>query len=155
MCWGTYSTTVTRPDLFENYLTQQIGLLIENHNVAVTIGPSDTPMPVHFAVANYPDIMVPQEGAGQFILRDVFDVPDLGTTNDDIINGIAATVPVASLNGLVHRGGVDVVYLNETVELPPEPTPVTFTTFAPPWRSRSTGGRAAPPSPASRSAPRS
>jgi bacillopeptidase F len=38
-----------------------------------------------------------------------------------IINGIAATVPVASLNGLVHRAGVDVVYLNETVELPPAP----------------------------------
>jgi bacillopeptidase F len=38
-----------------------------------------------------------------------------------IINGIAATVPVASLNGLAHRAGVDVVYLNETVELPPEP----------------------------------
>jgi bacillopeptidase F len=38
-----------------------------------------------------------------------------------IINGIAARVPVASLNGLVHRAGVDVVYLNETVELPPEP----------------------------------
>jgi bacillopeptidase F len=40
-----------------------------------------------------------------------------------IINGIAATVPVASLNGLVHRAGVDVVYLNETVELPPAPVP--------------------------------
>jgi len=40
-----------------------------------------------------------------------------------IINGIAAKVPVASLNGLVHRAGVDVVYLNETVTLPPEPVP--------------------------------
>ncbi|MDX1269077.1 MAG: S8 family serine peptidase, partial [Oceanisphaera sp.] len=38
-----------------------------------------------------------------------------------IINGIAATVPVASLNGLVHRAGVDIIYLNETVELPPAP----------------------------------
>jgi bacillopeptidase F len=38
-----------------------------------------------------------------------------------IINGIAARVPVASLYGLVHRAGVDVIYLNETVELPPEP----------------------------------
>ncbi|MGP1667672.1 MAG: chorismate synthase, partial [Rhodanobacter sp.] len=27
---GTYSTTITRPDLFGNYLRQQIGLLIEN-----------------------------------------------------------------------------------------------------------------------------
>jgi bacillopeptidase F len=40
-----------------------------------------------------------------------------------IINGIAATVPVASLNGLVNRAGVDVIYLNETVELPPAPVP--------------------------------
>ncbi len=38
-----------------------------------------------------------------------------------IINGIAATVPVASLAGLVNRAGVETVYLNETVELPPEP----------------------------------
>jgi AMP nucleosidase len=84
---GTYSTTVTRPDLFENYLTQQIGLLIENHNVAVTIGPSDTPMPVHFAVANDASVTVPQEGALDFTLRDIFDVPDLATTNDEIVNG--------------------------------------------------------------------
>jgi bacillopeptidase F len=40
-----------------------------------------------------------------------------------IINGIATTVPVAKLNGLVHRAGVDVVYLNETVALPPEAVP--------------------------------
>ena len=43
---GTYSTTITRPDLFKNYLTQQIGLLMENHNVPVQIGLSDTPIPV-------------------------------------------------------------------------------------------------------------
>ena len=30
---GTYATTVTRPDLFRNYLIQQIALLIENHGV--------------------------------------------------------------------------------------------------------------------------
>ncbi len=35
---GTYSTTVTRPDLFRNYLIQQIGLLIQNHGVPVMIG---------------------------------------------------------------------------------------------------------------------
>lgn len=84
---GTYSTTVTRPDLFRQYLTQQIGLLLKNHNVPVTIGASSTPMPVHFAVANGSSITVPQEGAMNFPLRDVFDVPDLGTTNDDIVNG--------------------------------------------------------------------
>lgn len=84
---GTYVTTVTRPDLFKYYLTQQIGLLIQNHGVPVTIGISDTPMPVHFAVSNDDAVSVPQEGAMQFTLRDVFDVPDLATTNDDIVNG--------------------------------------------------------------------
>ncbi|MCA0994041.1 AMP nucleosidase [Alloyangia pacifica] len=86
---GTHATSITRPDLFRHYLKQQIGLLLENHGVPVQIGLSETPMPVHFAVANYPELTVPQEGAGSFILRDVFDVPDLTTTNDDIVNGVA------------------------------------------------------------------
>ena len=85
---GTYATTVTRPDLFCNYLVQQIELLVENHGVPVQIGPSDTPIPVHFAVAGSPDVSVPQDGVMEFSLRDVFDVPDLATTNDDIVNGV-------------------------------------------------------------------
>lgn len=84
---GTYSTTITRPDLFRSYLTQQIGLLMQNHGVPVEIGPSSTPIPVHFAVAGNPAVQVPQEGVLEFSLRDVFDVPDLATTSDDIVNG--------------------------------------------------------------------
>ncbi len=84
---GTYATSVTRPDLFRNYLKQQLELLICNHDVPVTIGLSDTPIPIHFAVANDASITVPQEGAADFTLRDYFDVPDLSTTNDDIVNG--------------------------------------------------------------------
>ena len=84
---GEYATTVTRPDLFEHYLTEQIALLIRNYGQPVTIGVSDTPMPVHFAVAARPGMTIPHEGAAGFTLRDVFDVPDLATTNDDIVNG--------------------------------------------------------------------
>jgi AMP nucleosidase len=84
---GTYATTITRPDLFRNYLIDQIGLLIGNHNTSVQIAPSQTPIPVHFAVANDPSITVPHDGAAEFTLRDFFDVPDLSTTNDDIVNG--------------------------------------------------------------------
>jgi AMP nucleosidase len=88
---GTYSTTVTRPDLFRHYLTQQIGLLIQNHGVPVYVGPSTTPIPVHFAVLNDADVQVPQEGAMTFPLRDAFDVPDLQSTHDDIVNGFGFT----------------------------------------------------------------
>jgi len=84
---GAHAATITRPDLFRNYLEQQIGLLMHNHEVPVQIGLSDTPIPVHFAVANDPAMTVPQEGAADFTLRDVFDVPDLSNTNDDIVNG--------------------------------------------------------------------
>lgn len=86
---GTYAATVTRPALFRNYLVQQIDLLIRNHGVPVIVGPGATPIPVHFALGSDTPIAVPQEGVLDFPLRDVFDVPDLSTTNDDIVNGTA------------------------------------------------------------------
>ena len=93
---GTYSATITRPDLFRNYLVQQLGLLIRNHGVPVSIGPSTTAIPVHFAVAGNPSVAVPQEGVLSFSLRDVFDVPDLATMDDDIVNGTNLSHPDGS-----------------------------------------------------------
>ena len=93
---GSYATTITRPDLFRNYLVQQLELLIQNHGVPVEIGLSETPIPVHFAVANRPGVVIPQEGVLDFPLRDVFDVPDLATTNDDIVNGVLTEYPDGS-----------------------------------------------------------
>jgi AMP nucleosidase len=93
---GTYATTITRPDLFRQYLIQQLGLLIQHHGVPVEVGPSTTPIPVHFAVAGNPNVSVPQEGVLEFSLRDVFDVPDLVTTNDDIVNGVMTRYPDGS-----------------------------------------------------------
>lgn len=93
---GTFSTTVTRPDLFANYLRQQIGLLVDNHGVPVRIGASETPIPVHFAVASEDGLNVPHEGALDFPLRNVFDVPDLSTTNDAIVNGMGVKHPDGS-----------------------------------------------------------
>ncbi|SFJ70195.1 AMP nucleosidase [Jannaschia pohangensis] len=88
---GHYAATITRPDLFANYLTQQIDLLIRSHDVPVTVGYSQTPIPIHFAVLNDADLTVPQDGVLPFLMRDVFDVPDLQTTNDAIVNGVGFT----------------------------------------------------------------
>ena len=46
---GHYATTITRPDLFESYLLDQLGLIIRNHGVPVTVSESATPIPLHFA----------------------------------------------------------------------------------------------------------
>jgi AMP nucleosidase len=84
---GTYAATITRPDLFRGYLEQQVALLLENHGAPVTVAVSGTARPVHFAVAAGEGPGVPQEGAAEFPLRDLFDVPDLAAINDDIVNG--------------------------------------------------------------------
>ncbi len=84
---GTYATTLTRPDLFEGYLTQQIGLLLENHGVPVRVSVSDTPIPLHFAMGEGARVEGSIEDRLKRPLRDVFDVPDLETTNDLIANG--------------------------------------------------------------------
>jgi AMP nucleosidase len=85
---GHYATTITRPDLFENYLKQQIGLLIRNHNVPVTIGVSDTPIPLHFAIPQGLDGNITQDRVSQTSLRDMFDVPELSNMNDNIVDGL-------------------------------------------------------------------
>jgi len=93
---GTYATTVTRPDLFRNYLVQQLGLLLKNHGQPVAIGPSATPIPLHFAMGNRPALAA-RTGELPFNLRDVFDVPDLAVTNDDIVNGMGVRNPDGSI----------------------------------------------------------
>jgi len=90
---GYYSTTVTRPDLFESYLTEQVKLIMRNHGVPVTIGESETPIPLHFAFRE--DSYV-EAGAAERIerpLRDLFDVPALNDPDAGIAKGLFEPMP--------------------------------------------------------------
>ena len=83
---GVHATTVTRPDLFEGYLTEQIDLLMRNHEVPVEVGVSELPIPLHFAFYDGAHV----EGSAQSLARplaDVFDLPDLSVLDDAIVNG--------------------------------------------------------------------
>ena len=84
---GSYASTITRPDLFRHYLKTQIELLLCNHNVAIEVGPSNTPIPVHFAWPNGMNVEGALPETWSRPLRDVFDVPDLSITDDAIVNG--------------------------------------------------------------------
>jgi len=44
---GTFDTTLTRPDLYGAYYLEQFRLLLENHGVALEVGTSSQPIPVH------------------------------------------------------------------------------------------------------------
>ncbi|MEM9012358.1 MAG: AMP nucleosidase [Pseudomonadota bacterium] len=90
---GIYTTTLTRPDLFANYLRQQIGLLLENHHVPVEIATSTTPIPVHFAMGDEAHVDGEVTQTLERPLRDLFDVPDLTSTDDRIVNGVGVLGP--------------------------------------------------------------
>ncbi|MGY4311694.1 AMP nucleosidase [Bradyrhizobium sp. JR3.5] len=94
---GVHETSITRPDIFRTYLTEQIGLLIKNHGVAVEIGESNEPIPIHFAYRRDINIeaalTVADSSAFTRSLRDVFDTPDLAAMDDAIADGTFELTP--------------------------------------------------------------
>ena len=84
---GVYQTTVTQPELFRTYLTEQISQLLQNHGVSIQIGESDLPIALHFAFPDGTYVEGEQIEALKRPLRDLFDVPDLNVTDDAIVNG--------------------------------------------------------------------
>ena len=84
---GTFETTLTRPDLFANYYLEQFKLLLRNHQVALEVGTSTQPIPVHFSLGEHDHLEGSLDAARRLLMRDQFDLPDLGAMDDGIANG--------------------------------------------------------------------
>ncbi|MDD2712484.1 MAG: AMP nucleosidase [Simplicispira sp.] len=84
---GRYETTLTRPDLFGPYYAEQFRLLLLNHNVALEVGTSTHPIPIHFSFAEHDHIEGTLSPQRRMLMRDVFDLPDLASMDDGIANG--------------------------------------------------------------------
>ncbi|WP_439871586.1 AMP nucleosidase [Rhizobium leguminosarum] len=84
---GIYTTTVTRPKLFKHYLKEQLALLMKSHNVPVIVSESTTPIPLHFAFGEGAHVEASTTAFVDIPMRDIFDTPDLNTTDDEIANG--------------------------------------------------------------------
>jgi AMP nucleosidase len=84
---GIYRTTVTAPDLFKTYLIEQFTVILKNHGGAIEVGESKTRIPLHFAIPPTERIDGEAINALPIPLRDLFDVPDLTDTDDEIANG--------------------------------------------------------------------
>ncbi|MGL4188879.1 MAG: AMP nucleosidase [Sphaerotilus sulfidivorans] len=84
---GVYETTLTRPDLFRHYYREQFKLLLRNHGVALEVGLSSKPIPVHFSFAENDHIEGTMSTERRSRLRDLFDLPDLAAMDDGIANG--------------------------------------------------------------------
>ncbi len=90
---GRYETTLTRPDLFLRYYREQFRLLLENHRVELEIGTSTQPIPIHFSFAENDHIEGTMSAERRALMRDVFDLPDLGAMDDGIANGTFEAKP--------------------------------------------------------------
>ncbi len=128
---GKYSITVTRPDIFAAYYKRQLELLIENHEIPITIGVSDIKIPVHFGLGE--DYHLEGELSDEQIsaMPEYFDVPDLDTIDDEIANSTYAlddhgTRPLAlftaprvdvSLQRLRHYSGTNPAHFQNYVIL--------------------------------------
>jgi len=127
---GDYAASVTRPDLFREYLVEQLELLLAHHGGPVLVGESAEPIPVHFAYLR--DMNLAAELQGELPdrpLRDVFDTPDLAAIDDAIVDGTHSAAagrpaPLAlfsaarvdySLHRLQHYTGTDPQYFQNFV----------------------------------------
>ncbi|RZS53304.1 AMP nucleosidase [Sphaerotilus mobilis] len=84
---GVYETTLTRPELFRHYYREQFDLLLKNHGVALEVGLSAQPIPVHFSLAEHDHLEGALTPERRQRLRDLFDLPDLAAMDDGIANG--------------------------------------------------------------------
>ena len=90
---GVYETTLTRPELFRHYYREQFELLLKNHGVALEVGLSNQPIPVHFSLAEHDHLEGAMPPERRQRLRDLFDLPDLAAMDDGIANGTLEPQP--------------------------------------------------------------
>lgn len=84
---GVFETTLTRPDLFGSYYTEQLRLIHLSHGVDLEVGLSESPIPIHFSFAEHDHVEGTLDGPRRMLMRDRFDLPDLAAMDDGIANG--------------------------------------------------------------------
>ena len=81
---GTYAVSVTRPDLFRDYLAEQLDFLLTNYDIEVEIGQSSQEIPFAYILGDgvdVADVMVSD-------LVRCFPAPDLSHIGDEVADGV-------------------------------------------------------------------
>lgn len=98
---GTFSTTVTRPALFADYLTEQLGLLQDDYAISIEVGRSAQEIP-------FPYVIDASSALGALRPGDLarhFPTTELAAIGDELADGIAvegmeSIHPLALFDGL-------------------------------------------------------
>ena len=98
---GTFATTVTRPALFADYLTEQLTLLADDYEIEVEVGRSSQEIP-------FPYVIDANSGLGAVSPQELarhFPATELAAIGDELADGIeldspSEEVPLALFDGL-------------------------------------------------------
>lgn len=97
---GVYSTTVTRPDLFRPYLTEQLELLARDYGATFEVEPSEQEIPFPY-VLDGSDVVLDRTQTAA--IARWFPTTDLAHIGDEISDGLFAPgedFPLAQFDGL-------------------------------------------------------
>ena len=81
---SAFSTTITRPRLFQHYLTNQLKRIVNRFTATIRVGLSDQPIPLSFALES---VIAQLSKTQRDQLQTYFYLPNLVATNDDIVDG--------------------------------------------------------------------
>ncbi len=81
---NTYQTTITEPKLYRIYLLDQLQTIANAFTAKISVGLSDTPIPLAFALE---DAGAGLDRAKKEKLPNYFHTPNLVKTNDEIVDG--------------------------------------------------------------------
>ena len=100
---GDYAVTVTRPDLFGDYLIEQITLLLADFKVEITVGRSTQEMPFPYVLDGAVDIAMADIGSADIARH--FPTTELSQIGDEIADGFWSPAleearPLALFDGL-------------------------------------------------------
>jgi AMP nucleosidase len=82
---GRYAMTVTRPDLFRNYLIEQLTLLQQDFEVELEVGRSNQEMPFPYVLDGQADVALADIGAMEIARH--FPTTELAYIGDEIADG--------------------------------------------------------------------
>jgi AMP nucleosidase len=86
---GSYRTTITRPDLFEAYLTEQLALLLADFEVEVEVGRSAQEIPFAYVLDARLDLAGADVAAAELARH--FPSTELASIGDEIADGLWRT----------------------------------------------------------------
>jgi AMP nucleosidase len=82
---GVYSTTITRPELFRDYLIEQLRLLVRDYGAEISVRRSTQEIPYPYVLDGADDLML--DGAQSADLARWFPATDLAHIGDEIADG--------------------------------------------------------------------